>query len=149
MTVVATSDRADGLWAHQLAVVVDDAALGVTDVVRGEDLSGFDRAPDAVWRLQFEPLPASNMAELATSHPALGGAPRASSSKRLSQIIKWISEPVAVSFNDPAPARPQDRGIGPQGAPRLARGHSRSRQETEIDGHQNHCRESRQPRLRR
>ena len=31
--------RADGVWAYQLAVVVDDAAQAVTDIVRGEDLA--------------------------------------------------------------------------------------------------------------
>lgn len=35
--------RADGCWAYQLAVVVDDAAQKITHVVRGEDL--FDNTP--------------------------------------------------------------------------------------------------------
>ncbi|HSI48087.1 MAG TPA: tRNA glutamyl-Q(34) synthetase GluQRS [Ideonella sp.] len=38
--------RADGLWAYQLAVVVDDAAQQVSDVVRGEDLA--DNTPRQV-----------------------------------------------------------------------------------------------------
>ena len=32
--------RADGAWAYHLAIVVDDAADGVTDIVRGDDLLG-------------------------------------------------------------------------------------------------------------
>lgn len=42
--------RADGLWAYQLAVVVDDELQGVTDVVRGEDLA--DNTPRQIWLQQ-------------------------------------------------------------------------------------------------
>ena len=31
--------RADGIWAYQLAVVADDIAQGITNIVRGEDIA--------------------------------------------------------------------------------------------------------------
>lgn len=68
--------RGDGAWAYQLAVVVDDAAMGITDVVRGADL--LDSAPRQV--LLFEALgaPAPRFAHV----PLILGADGAKLSKR-------------------------------------------------------------------
>src|SRR5437660_776426 len=47
--------RADGLWAYQLAVVVDDAWQGASDVVRGEDLA--DNTPRQLHLQRWLALP--------------------------------------------------------------------------------------------
>lgn len=47
--------RADGLWAYQLAVVVDDAAQSISHVVRGEDLA--DNTPRQLLLQQALGLP--------------------------------------------------------------------------------------------
>ncbi|MEH6566773.1 MAG: tRNA glutamyl-Q(34) synthetase GluQRS [Halopseudomonas sp.] len=49
--------RRDGIYAYQLAVVLDDIAQGVTDVVRGADL--LDSTPRQQWLYQLlgQPLP--------------------------------------------------------------------------------------------
>jgi glutamyl-Q tRNA(Asp) synthetase len=47
--------RADGLWAYQLAVVIDDAFQGITHVVRGADLA--DNTPRQMLLQQALGLP--------------------------------------------------------------------------------------------
>ena len=55
--------RSDGVYAYQLAVVVDDAAMGVTQVVRGSDL--LDSTPRQLWLQE----------ELRLPHPEYGHVP--------------------------------------------------------------------------
>jgi glutamyl-tRNA synthetase len=54
--------RADGILAYQLAVVVDDAAMGITDVLRGGDL--LDSTPRQIWLYEALGLPVPRFAHL-------------------------------------------------------------------------------------
>ncbi len=82
--------RADGLFAYQLAVVVDDAAQGVTDIVRGEDLA--DNTPRQIHLQRCLGLPQPR-----TLHtPLVRGADGLKLSKQNGAVAVAVADPVAV-----------------------------------------------------
>ncbi len=62
--------RADGFWAYQLAVVVDDAAQGVTHVVRGADL--LDSTPRQIYLQRLLHLPTPHYLHVPVVTNAIG-----------------------------------------------------------------------------
>ena len=54
--------RADGAWAYQLAVVVDDALMGITEIVRGRDL--LLSAPQQIYLYQLLGYPVPQFCHL-------------------------------------------------------------------------------------
>lgn len=62
--------RADGQYAYQLAVVVDDAEANITDIVRGADL--IDSTPRQIWLQQRLGYPVPRYAHLPVATNAAG-----------------------------------------------------------------------------
>src|SRR5258708_1548417 len=98
--------RADGMHAYQLAVVVDDAAQGVTDVVRGADLIDSTPRQISLQRLLGLPTPrylhvpaAVNGAGEKLSKQT-GAAPVAATWASLRQALDFLGQPKSDSLGE-------------------------------------------------
>jgi len=85
--------RADGPIAYQLAVVVDDAEQGVTDVVRGADL--LDSTARQIWLQRLLGIPAPRYLHVPV---AVNGAGEKLSKQTGARPVQAADVPLALSF---------------------------------------------------
>ena len=104
--------RADGLYAYQLAVVVDDAAQGITDIVRGADL--LDSTCRQIWLQHRLGLPTPAYLHLPVAVKADGAklskqtfaAPldRKQPTTALARALRFLGHPVPDELEQVSPA---------------------------------------------
>jgi glutamyl-Q tRNA(Asp) synthetase len=95
--------RADGPFAYQLAVVVDDAEQGVTDVVRGADL--LDSTPRQIYLQRLLGLPAARYLHVPIAVDArgeklskqTGAAPIDATVGTLRKALRFLGQPDAMT----------------------------------------------------
>lgn len=107
--------RRDGAIAYQLAVVVDDAAAGVTRVVRGRDIAPSTATQVALQRLLGLPTPAYRHHllllerrghKLAKLHGAVG-APQLRAAYTAPELCGWLAWCVGLA-DTPRPCAPAE-----------------------------------------
>ena len=122
--------RADGVIAYQLAVVVDDAAQGVTHVLRGDDLLASTARQVAVREaLGLGPPPVhahvplllgADGERLAKRHGAIGVGELLDAGVRPERLVGWLAWSAGLLAED-RPVRPRELVSG-FAVERLARG---------------------------
>ncbi len=84
--------RFDGIHSYQLAVVVDDAAMGVTQVLRGADLLPSTARQILLYRLLGEPIPRFAHAPLLHGPPGPDGQPQRLSKRAGAETLSAMRE---------------------------------------------------------